>query len=372
LKFDKLKYKSISYFFVVCIIGVALTFLIFPKEEISKAERRSFAQLPEFTLENIKNESFMEDLEKYFLDHFPFRQQLRRIKAGFSYEILKQKENNGIYVADDHASKLEYPLNETSVVRFSDKLMNLRKRYFPNQNVYYSVIPDKNYFLAEKEGYPLIDYVKLTDILNTKLSDFEYIDIFPTLEIHDYYNTDTHWRQEKLLDTVDVIMKGMNADKSYNFDIYDFKINEINDFYGVYYGQSALALEPDTIIFLTNNAIDNALAWNFETNEIKPVYELDELNNPKSVDMYDIFLGGATPLQVIENKELKDNSHLIIFRDSYTSSLAPLLINGYAKITLIDLRYISSELLGEYVDFENADVLFLYNTLIINNSTMLK
>jgi hypothetical protein len=66
------------------------------------------------------------------------------------------------------------------------------------------------------------------------------------------------------------------------------------------------------------------------------------------------------------------NKRLIIFRDSYTSSLAPLLLEMYGEIDLIDLRYISSNLIGDYVDFNNADILFLYGVLVVNGASGLK
>ena len=59
---------------------------------------------------------------------------------------------------------------------------------------------------------------------------------------------------------------------------------------------------------------------------------------------------------------------LVVFRDSFGSSLAPLLAGSYRKITLIDLRYISSDLLESYVRFQEQDVLFLYSALIWNQS----
>ena len=61
-----------------------------------------------------------------------------------------------------------------------------------------------------------------------------------------------------------------------------------------------------------------------------------------------------------------------MFRDSYASSLAPLLLGAYGEIVLIDLRYIDSARIGEYVDFAGVDVLFVYNTLIVNHAEMLK
>ena len=43
-----------------------------------------------------------------------------------------------------------------------------------------------------------------------------------------------------------------------------------------------------------------------------------------------------------------------------------------AKITLVDIRYLMPELLGRFVEFHGQDILFLYSTLVINNSTIIK
>ena len=62
----------------------------------------------------------------------------------------------------------------------------------------------------------------------------------------------------------------------------------------------------------------------------------------------------------------------MIFRDSFGSSLAPLLIEDYAKITLVDIRYIQSGFLGQFIEFDGQDVLFIYGTTILNDSSLLK
>ena len=53
-----------------------------------------------------------------------------------------------------------------------------------------------------------------------------------------------------------------------------------------------------------------------------------------------------------------DGSRLIVFRDSFGSSPAPLLA----------ARYIDPYLLSRYMRFENADVLFLYSATLLNDS----
>ena len=74
----------------------------------------------------------------------------------------------------------------------------------------------------------------------------------------------------------------------------------------------------------------------------------------------------------MENPDAETDRELILFRDSFGSSIAPLLLHNYKKITLVDTRYVRPSLLGKLVDFEGADVLFLYSTLILNQSEALQ
>jgi hypothetical protein len=101
----------------------------------------------------------------------------------------------------------------------------------------------------------------------------------------------------------------------------------------------------------------------------KAIYDESKLEGK---DAYEFFLSGNQPLVTIKNPLLKDGSRLIIFRDSYASSISPLLAEAYSEIVLIDLRYISSDLLAEYVNFDNANILFLYSATMMNSSLALK
>ena len=61
-----------------------------------------------------------------------------------------------------------------------------------------------------------------------------------------------------------------------------------------------------------------------------------------------------------------------MFRDSFASSIIPVLTPYYNKITVVDLRYMDFNYAKDNLDFDNSDVLFLYSTLIINNGDVLK
>ena len=91
-----------------------------------------------------------------------------------------------------------------------------------------------------------------------------------------------------------------------------------------------------------------------------------------SRDLYDVYLSGAKALLTIENPNAGTGRELVIFRDSFGSSIAPLLLTDYAKVTLVDIRYVQPELLEQYLDFHGQDVLFLYSTLVLNSSAALK
>ena len=150
----------------------------------------------------------------------------------------------------------------------------------------------------------------------------------------------------------------------------DYEAHTLSGFTGVYYGQAALPSEPEDMVYLTDAVTENALVTSAEVQGTLPVYVLDKF---EGLDSYDIFLNGAQAVVTIENPLAQTDRELILFRDSFGSSLAPLLLGSYAKVTLVDLRYLSSQILEQYVDFHpGQDVLFLYSAPLWNSGTLLK
>lgn len=356
-----MKNKILSVSFFVIIISVFLINIFTKDKELSYTERRKLNTLPKITLDNLLSGKTMEEFDNYTLDQFAFREEFRTLKTLVNLNIFRKLDNNNIFIKDDFIFKYEYPLKEDKVLSFNKKMNNLYDNYLKGMNVYYAIIPDKNFFLSDE--YLKLDYEKLFKLVNDGLQNMTYIDITNDLKLEDYYYTDTHWKQDKILKVVETLSKQMHFDY-----VTDYKIKEYKPFYGVYYGQAALKTKPDTIHYLTNDIIDSAMVEDFDS-DLTTVYEISSLGK---MDSYDVFLSGATPLITITNKKAKTDKELIIFRDSFGSSLAPLLIPGYYKITLVDLRYMNMSNLSNYIDFNNQDVLILYNTLIINNSDTIR
>lgn len=356
-------------FFVIFIFAISASFIIKEPISVLASERRKAAQFPDFSVEKVIDKSFFDGVEDFLTDQFPLRDKFRAIKAAVQLKIFNQKDNNGTYFVEGHISEIDETLSEASVESMAKKINAIFDKYLKDKNnrVFYSVIPDKNYFLAEKNGYPSYDYGKMTDILRSNISDMEYIDIFECLTIDDYYKTDSHWKQENLSAVVQKLGEKMGFDA---VDMNSYNPENLGDFSGVYSSRLAFGTEPDEIICMRHEATDSAIVYNFETQkEHIGVYDTEKM---KKNDKYDVFFSGAVPIITAENTLNPNGKELVVFRDSFGSSLAPLLLGSYGKITLVDTRYISSHILGEYVDFENCDVLFIYNTQLINQSSMLK
>lgn len=359
------KSRNIILISVVAVVFVIIVGMVFlkPDSEYSKAERRNLKQQPEASFENILSGRFMSEFEEYSLDQFPFRENFRGLKA----VTMLKLDNNDLYVQNGSIVKMEYPLNEESLKRAGERFENVYDLYLEDSgcDVYLAVIPDKNYFYAKDSGHLQMDYDALVSKMVTENSYMTYVDIFPLLSKQDYYLTDTHWKQEKLTDVAEKLLIAMENKVETEYQTVQLE----GDFYGVYYGQAALDLKPDKIKILTNDTIKGLTAFDYENNKNIPIYDLAKM---EETDPYELYAGGPVSLVTIENPNAAVEEELIVFRDSFGSSIAPLLAQGYRKVILVDIRYIQPAVLGEFIDFADKDVLFLYSTLVLNNSDTLK
>ncbi len=358
-----------TVFFAALILGLSLTCWLKPETAFSESERRDLATKPEFNIQTIASGEFMESFEGYTTDQFPLREKFRTLKALFSTKLLGRMENNKIYTYNHHISKMEYPENPEMIDYAVNKFNSIYNKFLKDTNskIYLSIVPDKNYFLAPKKGYLALDYQGFIGKFKSGLSYMEYIDIIPLLSEDDYYLTDSHWKQENIQDIAIALGNAMGTDVAS-----EYKINTLNfPFKGVYAGQSALPTKGDALNYLTNEALENCIVTYYDTGMPKQG-EFYNMEKAQGKDPYEMFLSGTSPLITIENSKAKTQKELILFRDSFGSSIAPLFAEGYQKITIVDIRYIQSDFLGNFIKFDNQDVLFLYSTTLLNNSTALR
>ncbi|ABX43944.1 DHHW family protein [Lachnoclostridium phytofermentans] len=278
--------------------------------------------------------------------------------------VASEVGENGIFSAGDYFILAMDKYEENYSHLMSKKLNEISKLYLNDtMKKFYSVVPEKSYFV-ENDIFPRENYDSMLSILKEEVKGMEYIDLFGTLSISDYYKTDLHWKQEKLFPVVEKLGKSMD----FKINTKNFKENIIDDYYGVYKGYGIEA-KSETLTYLTNDYTQNALVSVFDVAEQTGVYFMNAFNTDV---WYNMFLSGPNPLITIENPAVTNGRELIIFGDSFSSSLTPLLLEAYQKITLIDLRFVATQYLGEIIDFTSQDVLFLYNAQIVNRCAMLR
>lgn len=355
---DKIKDIVVTIIFLFTVISLFLINVIKEDTDISVAERRKLATMPELTTKSLFDGTYFKKFDSYVTDQFVERDAFRKIKIDI--ELSTKGEYNNLYLYDDYIIEEIFPLNSNSINNLTNKINYIKDTYLNNNsNIYYTIIPDKNYFV--NNGNLKLDYNKLQDMMKSNLTNLNYINIFDKLTLDNYYKTDTHWKEEDLFNVANTIANQMNFDITNNNNV----VNTITTFKGSYAGRLSVTKDIDTIKTISNPSTLNSSVYNYETKKYTDIYDYTKIN---SLDKYDIYLSGAVPIIDITNNNTSSDKELIVFRDSYGSSLIPLLIEGYKKITVIDIRYISSKILNKYIDFNDQDVLFMYSILTINNS----
>lgn len=343
--------------FLAVLFGFSLLHLALPDREVSRSERRRLAQLPPLS------SGFSDKLEEYMLDQFPLREQLRTVNSLVRLYGLGQADIHGIYLQGGGAFRMDGPLQEKQVRHAAAVFSAVQEKYFPSLPSHYVIVPDKN--AKAETSRPRLDTETMRGIVREALPGMTEIDIWDLLSADDYYKTDPHWRQERLLPVAAAICEALGADAPGTFTE-----KTLSPFYGAYYGQAALPMAPDTLTYLESADTKAAEVTGPELDGAQPVYRPELLDG---TDGYDVFLSGAQAVLTVTSPNVHNGRHLVLFRDSFGSSLAPLLLGSFERITLVDLRYISAARLTDYADLSDAtDVLYLCSTAVWNNGGTLR
>ena len=354
---------TVAVFVLIVSLGCLLTVFL-PKQTRSETERRELAAFPECTAKTVLDGSFFNGLTEYVTDHFALREAFRTLNTVLRVDVLGQPDSGGVFEAEGYLFEPAWPMDEQAILNNTAKMQWITDTYFADKPVYFSIVPDKADFTDEP--CLKLDTEHVVELVSENFGG-EYIDITDTLSLGDYYRTDTHWQQDKLGDTADALVSGMGGtlpESAFEWITLD------GAFHGVLRGRYAKPTDAeDKLTYGVNDVTESAVVRDLAHPGVSTVYVPDT----KSLDRYDVFLSGATPIIEVTNTQTDNGKHLVLFRDSFGSSIAPWLLTAYEKITIIDIRYVSSAILGEQTELSTADeVLFLYSTAILNTGGILK
>lgn len=273
-----------------------------------------------------------------------------------------------VYVYQGYAVTTEAGYDQKSLDYAALKFQQLYDSYLTGNDghIYLSVVPDKGSFTAPPEGYTPASAQETADTLLAQLDFVQYVDIAPGLTLEDYYRTDPHWRQECLVATAQTLAQAMDVPLAG-----DFQENAIDvPFYGAYAEKAGEPLVADTLRYLTGEVPDACTVYDYETGRQETLYDLAAVDTDTP---YDLYLQGSRSLLRIDSPLSATDRTLVVFRDSFGSSLIPLLAESYRTIYAVDIRYLSSQMVGRFLSFDGSeDVLFLYSTMVLQNSRTMK
>ncbi len=371
------KSKTILWITILLLIfGLSAGTLLLPKKDYSEQENRYLESFPKFTLENVLDGSFMQDLETYLSDHFVFRNAFMTLRTRFE-RLLGKNQINGIYLCEDDFYIEEYakPLNTKRIIsaveRLETKLLtaDLTVMIVPTAvTVYADKLPATAKNASQTEELQTI-YAAAEKTAKKVLSDPDISRSIHLLDVTDallsaaateplYYKLDHHWTTAGAFVAYQEYCKINGITPSDRASFTETVVTD--DFRGTVYSKlNDTTAGADRITAFQQDNL--SLTVQYEENEpaADSLYAEEYLSMK---DKYSYFLDNIHPFIEITNNTTQSDEVLFLVKDSYANCMVPFLINHYKTVYVADTRYYK----GSVTEFINSrpeitDVLMLYN-----------
>lgn len=363
-KINRVNLVTCLVFFGI-LLAMPIITAILPKKTFSEIENTSLEKMPELSVKNVYNRSYMNKLEKYISDHFAGRIGWIKIKTNLE-NALGKYEQNGIYIIENRlVERVSEPDSEAVGKTISAVNTFAEKNELP---VFFMLVPTSAEIYADElpENAPNVNQKSFIEYVYGRLDKtINTIDVYTAMntnrEKYIYYRTDHHWT------TLGAYFAYAAAGKKMGYvpapeDMYDVE-HAGTDFRGTFYSKALYdGIEPDTLDLYhlaSGDTVREVLVtseYGKEPESYDSMYFREYL---EVKDKYSSFLGTNKPIVTI--KTGSDGGKLLIFKDSYAHCFAPFLTEHYSEITLVDMRYINISY-KEFIDPSDYDqALFLYN-----------
>jgi hypothetical protein len=362
----RLKNIAFSLAFIIIWAGIALINIAWPNQEFSQAENRSLAAFPQYSLRRLLDGDFMNDMNDYLNDHFIGRQHWVASDSLKEY-VLGKREISQVYIGRNalyrHYSNEGMGItlgNIAGVNAFAEKY---------DMPIYFMLVPSSTYVQQEKlpwlapvwdeKGYIEATYAALDEGIKS-------IDVLSALALkwdNDiYYRTDHHWTGYGAYLGYLQLARAMGLpDRSPEIEI--STVDE--SFLGTNHSRTGFPLvSPDTIELYQIGRAESFETYGqadgkYITTQHESMFFPEFLQQK---DKYAFFLGRLQPYVTIYTGS-STGKKLLIFKDSYAHCLAPMLLEDYSEIRLVDLRSLVADDHGALIEAQRYDeALFLYST----------
>jgi len=394
-----------SLLFIGFIAGFFAAFVLLPDRDFSEEENCSLQAFPEFTWTGLLDGTFSAEINTYFADQFPARDEMVGIK-GVTETLLGKGENNGVLLGrngqlavrlfDMYKSRLErtpdmdyyYPRT------VADSLEHLNA-WAREQTVPVAVVlpPRTVDITASSFAYP----TEISDALYAQIRDSVapetgYVDLYPLLrKKHEageyvYLRTDHHWNACGAYLAYEEVMRSWGLEAQI-LPRDAFAVERIPDFYGTAWSRAGYKfVEPDTLEIWTAGNEGQFTTSCIVTREVlgddgtaSVVKEAEKtfpgwLNREKLAgkDKYAAFLDGIYREQTVFAAEETGRERLLLVKDSFANAMVPFLVQHF-DLVIINLAGKVTDISSYMAEYGCDRILIVYNwaNLIENNNLAL-
>jgi len=365
-------YIVFGLLFAVLLFGLAISTLLFPDQEYSSEEKRALAQFPSFNLSSVIDGSFMDGMEDWQADQFPFRNKLMQAKSKLSLALGAIRSQN-VYRCSDGSLMEHFKMPDDNTTNHLAGSLSAFSDRYPDIPKYFCIVPTAISVLEDKLPTAALtdDQNLYLDHLNETLSSLgTIVDVRDTFSQHKndqqlYYFTDHHWTTDAAYLAWKELYPAMNLRSAVNYT----PGVVCNNFAGSLLSSSGFPIKKYDSISVYVPDVDPVYTVTYENEQrmTASVYAPEHLTD---TDPYQIFFGGN--FAKITIKTINDNDRkLLIFKDSYANCLIPFLIPDFEEITIIDPRYYYDDLDMEILSSDYTEILFLYNASTLAADTSL-
>lgn len=365
------KITILIFALIIVILPIITVVTAAPQTQpFSENENRYLARFPKLNFSTYEDKSFMNGFDSWISDRFIGREQWINVKNKTEAAIGKT-EISGVFTRNDRMMQVWKSYDEDLVAKNINAINNFADRH-SDLPMYFMLVPTSQEIYADTlppNAQPLSQRTFIRDVY-AELPACNTVDAYSLLsqnrDNYIYYRTDHHWTSLGAYLGYQAL-----AEKLGYMSIPENRFNiehASNSFRGTLYSKTLdSSVTPDIIDFYTLSSGSPSLTLSVMNDDGVTYKDYDSLYFREYLDKkdkYSSLLGSNTPLLTITTDlEEQNERSLLIFKDSYAHALIPFLTNHYSKITVLDMRYINTDI-QQFVSLEEYDqVLFLYNVI---------
>ncbi len=395
-------YKTSSLHLIVftaVLILCAVLFFVVPKVNVSQMENRKLTPFPVYSWQNLENGSYLDSIDLYVADHFPFRDRwvdvvdqyrnaggikdgeiaiiesenfsmestdttkldsvdLNIVQDSIKLDNAKLGSAKGLMIYDGMGIQIFGGSNKYSKL-FASVINDYRSTFDSTINIYYMGIPAHGeYFMPDdyKKGNSESKNIAFTStLLNAPIKSIFISDyIKQHRDEYIFFNTDHHWTDlgsyyayQKFCEVA-----ALKPTPLENYDI-EYRGRFLGSLYQLTRDQR-LKEKGDSLII----------------HKIRNKYTMKVLDNPKNFskgsagqmyykwnNSYGCYISGDLPFERFDS-DVKNNRRLVVIKNSFGNALVPHLVQNFETVFVIDYRYFDGSVYDLVINQNVTDILF--------------